>query len=154
MWRQWCHETSDCYSRQQRTLHTHSQIFSSIHVNESLNSQRQRKFMTNTEFPLPGFFYWNPGQPGTLLHLKPVGILTINLKNGVFWDVTPCGFCKNRRFGGTWCLLHQGDKNRWTRNTTSSPILVTLMKEAPGSSETSVITRATRRWHPRRHNSS
>jgi hypothetical protein len=24
-----------------------------------------------------------------------------NLKNGVFWDVTPCGSCKNRRFGGT-----------------------------------------------------
>jgi hypothetical protein len=23
------------------------------------------------------------------------------LKNGVFWDVTPCGSCKNRRFGGT-----------------------------------------------------
>jgi hypothetical protein len=21
--------------------------------------------------------------------------------NGVFWDVTPCGSCKNRRFGGT-----------------------------------------------------
>jgi hypothetical protein len=38
-----------------------------------------------------------------------------NLKNGVFWVVTPCGSCKNRRFGGTWRLLHQGDKNR--RNT-------------------------------------
>jgi hypothetical protein len=25
----------------------------------------------------------------------------LNLKNGVFWDVTPCGSCKNRRFGGT-----------------------------------------------------
>jgi hypothetical protein len=25
----------------------------------------------------------------------------ILLKNGVFWDVTPCGSCKNRRFGGT-----------------------------------------------------
>jgi hypothetical protein len=23
------------------------------------------------------------------------------MKNGVFWDVTPCGFCKIRRFGGT-----------------------------------------------------
>jgi hypothetical protein len=23
------------------------------------------------------------------------------LKNAVFWDVTPCGPCKNRRFGGT-----------------------------------------------------
>jgi hypothetical protein len=31
---------------------------------------------------------------------------------------------------------------------TSSPIVVTLMKEAPGSSETSVLTRATRRNNP------
>jgi hypothetical protein len=23
------------------------------------------------------------------------------VKNGVFWDVTPCGSCKNRCFGGT-----------------------------------------------------
>jgi hypothetical protein len=23
------------------------------------------------------------------------------MKNGVFWDVTPCGSYKNRRFGGT-----------------------------------------------------
>jgi hypothetical protein len=89
-------------------------------------------------------------------------------------DVTPRGSCKNRRFGGTWRLLHQGDKNselgttqaatsnrRTLRRNTkflrsvcrllvaacvvrSSPILVTLMKEAPGSSETSVLTRATR----------
>jgi hypothetical protein len=34
------------------------------------------------------------------------------IKNGVFWVVTPCGSGKNRRFGGTWRLLHQGDKNR------------------------------------------
>jgi hypothetical protein len=36
----------------------------------------------------------------------------VTMKNGVFWDVTPCGSCKNRRFGGTYRLLHQGDKNR------------------------------------------
>jgi hypothetical protein len=26
----------------------------------------------------------------------------MQLKNGVFWDVTPCGSCKNRRFDGTY----------------------------------------------------
>jgi hypothetical protein len=36
----------------------------------------------------------------------------VTMKNGVFGDVTPCGSCKNRRFGGTWRLLHRGDKNR------------------------------------------
>jgi hypothetical protein len=24
----------------------------------------------------------------------------VSVKNGVFWSVTPCGSCKNRRFGG------------------------------------------------------
>jgi hypothetical protein len=53
------------------------------------------------------------------------------MDNGVFWDVTPRGSCKSRRFGGT-----------------NSPILVTLMMEALSSSETSVLTRATRRNNP------
>jgi hypothetical protein len=25
----------------------------------------------------------------------------VTMKNGVFWDVTPCGSCKKGRFGGT-----------------------------------------------------
>jgi hypothetical protein len=29
------------------------------------------------------------------------------MKNAVFWDVTPCGYCKNRRFGGTYSLLNR-----------------------------------------------
>jgi hypothetical protein len=28
-------------------------------------------------------------------------VIPRELKNGVFWDVTPRGSCKNRRFGGT-----------------------------------------------------
>jgi hypothetical protein len=79
------------------------------------------------------------------------------MKNGVFWDVTPCGSCKNRCFGGTRFLLHQGDNTKYlvflgsmrrllvaASVAPSSPILVTLMKEALGSCETSVLTRATR----------
>jgi hypothetical protein len=34
------------------------------------------------------------------------------MKNAVFWDVTPYGSSKNRRFGGTWRLHHQGRMNR------------------------------------------
>jgi hypothetical protein len=36
--------------------------------------------------------------------------LAVTMKNGVFWDVTPCGSCKNRRFGGTQ-RPYQDDKN-------------------------------------------
>jgi hypothetical protein len=36
----------------------------------------------------------------------------VTMKNGVFWDVALCGSCKKRRFGGTWRLHHQNDKNR------------------------------------------
>jgi hypothetical protein len=28
-------------------------------------------------------------------------VVNTRRNNGVFWDVTPCGSCKNRRFGGT-----------------------------------------------------
>jgi hypothetical protein len=86
------------------------------------------------------------------------------MTNGVFWDVMPCGSRKNRRFGGTFAsfirvtrigelrthaakkylFLHSMRRLLVTANVPSSPILVTLMKEALSSSETSVITRATR----------
>jgi hypothetical protein len=62
--------------------------------------------------------------------------------NAAFRDVTPCGSCKNRRFGEILRVL----RLQLTPNVVpSSPILVTLMKEALSSSETSVLTRATRR---------
>jgi hypothetical protein len=47
------------------------------------------------------------------------------------------------RISATWCKVPEN-----VYNVASSPILVTLMMEAPGSSETSVLTRATRRKNP------
>jgi hypothetical protein len=83
------------------------------------------------------------------------------MKNAVFWDVTPCGSCYKRSLWGTYRLQYRGDKNWWTRSNVSvrrllvtanvvptSPILVTLMMEALSSSQTSVLTRATRRNIP------
>jgi hypothetical protein len=62
------------------------------------------------------------------------------MKNGVFWDVTPCGSCRNRRFPArVGCYLGY---------VPSSPILIILMVEALSSSGTSVLTSATRRNIP------
>jgi hypothetical protein len=37
--------------------------------------------------------------------------MAVTMKNAVFWDVTPCGSCKNRRLEGTYRLHHQGENN-------------------------------------------
>jgi hypothetical protein len=91
------------------------------------------------------------------------------MKKWVFWDVTPCRSCKNRALH--YITLHSMDPkpvkmtvgcgishtitNIVVRRllvtasvVPSSPILVTLMKEALSSSETSGLTRATRRNIP------
>jgi hypothetical protein len=44
----------------------------------------------------------------------------VTMKNAVFWDVTPCGSCKNQCFRETCHLHHQGDKNRQARYNVSS----------------------------------
>jgi hypothetical protein len=75
------------------------------------------------------------------------------MKNVVFWDVMPCGSCKNRRVRGTYHLHHQAEKNQGTKNNVSSnlqlkvaaknPILLilsTLMMKAIPSSEMSILT--------------
>jgi hypothetical protein len=72
------------------------------------------------------------------------------MKNAVFWNVTPCGSCKNRRFGGMYRLHHQGDKNWRARNNVSSnyqpkhAAKKCYKMEAIRSSKTSVLTRDTR----------
>jgi hypothetical protein len=67
------------------------------------------------------------------------------MKNGVFWDVTPCGSCKKK-----YQVVFLRSVRQLLVTTSivpSSPILVILM-EVLSSSETSVLTRATRRNIP------
>jgi hypothetical protein len=73
------------------------------------------------------------------------------MKNTVFWDVMPCGCCNNRRIGGRYRFHHQGDKNRSVFRllvianvVPIAPILIALMMEVIRSSETFVLSRATR----------
>jgi hypothetical protein len=72
------------------------------------------------------------------------------MNNAVFWDVTPRGSCKNRYFRGTYRLHHQGASvlRLLVINIAPSSPILTLMKEAIFSSETSVLTRSTRRNIP------
>jgi hypothetical protein len=41
------------------------------------------------------------GQNAQLLLVRFEVFTAVTMKNGAFSDVTPCGSCKNRRFGGT-----------------------------------------------------
>jgi hypothetical protein len=45
-----------------------------------------------------------PGKQPSVKTLQDVRFevfTAVTMNNGVFWDVTPCGSCKNQRFGGT-----------------------------------------------------
>jgi hypothetical protein len=74
----------------------------------------------------------------------------VTMSNGVVWDVKPCGSCKNRRFGGTVTSNRRSVRRLLVRASVvpSSPIFVTLMKDALNYSETSFLTRATWRNIP------
>jgi hypothetical protein len=64
------------------------------------------------------------GSTQSLQHVNSVSTTTCvghgSTENAVFWDVTPCGYCENRCFRGTYHLHHQGGKNQRTRLIDSS----------------------------------
>jgi hypothetical protein len=52
----------------------------------------------------------------------------VTMKNALFWEVKARGSHKNRRFGGTYRLHHQGEKNRRTRNYVYIVFLFSVLK--------------------------
>jgi hypothetical protein len=63
------------------------------------------------------------------------------MKNVVFWDVAPCGSCKDRRFGGRYRLHLQGGKNQLNANVVPSSLTFpTLKMEVTRSSKSSFLT--------------
>jgi hypothetical protein len=39
-------------------------------------------------------------RPAGYFYVRFEVFTAVTMKNAVFWDITPCGSCKNRRFGG------------------------------------------------------
>jgi hypothetical protein len=54
--------------------------------------------------------YVSATEPSRLMIVRFEVFAAVTMRNAFFLDVMPCGSGKNRRFGGTNCLLHQGDK--------------------------------------------
>jgi hypothetical protein len=46
-----------------------------------------------------------------LFYVKFDVFTAVTVKNANSWELTPCGSCKNQRFGGTYHFQHQGGKN-------------------------------------------
>jgi hypothetical protein len=81
------------------------------------------------------------------------------MKNAMFWDVTPCGSCENRRFGGTSNIGMKGISELGntlavtsmfyafvSANIVPSSLIIFIPKMVTiRSSEMSVLTRATQR---------
>jgi hypothetical protein len=45
------------------------------------------------------------------IHVRSEVFMAVTMKSTVFWDVTSCGSCKNRHFGGTYCFPQPGGKS-------------------------------------------
>jgi hypothetical protein len=57
----------------------------------------------------------------TVFHIVRYKVFTaVTTKNAVFWDVTPCGYCKNRSIERTYRHHHKGDKFRRVKNNVGS----------------------------------
>jgi hypothetical protein len=93
---------------------------------------------------------------GTFIYTSLKDVPDKSMENAVFSDVAPCRSCVNRRFGGKYCVHHQGRKICERRTSLQPPAhdgssladSSTLKMEAVRSSETSVHTRSTRRHIP------
>jgi hypothetical protein len=56
-----------------------------------------------------------------VLHQVRFEVFTaVTMNNDIFWDVKPCGSCKNRRFGGTYRIHQTGEKNQRAMNGSSN----------------------------------
>jgi hypothetical protein len=60
-----------------------------------------------------------PQSPAGSCYVRFEVFTAATVKSAVFWDVTPCDACKNRRFGGPYLLHNQSGKNRRIRNSVS-----------------------------------
>jgi hypothetical protein len=75
----------------------------------------------NTQFVLHRRHITSPLQsPDGLCYVRFAVFTAVIKKNAVFWDVVPCGSCRNGRIEGPYHFHLQGDKNLRAAFTVSS----------------------------------
>jgi hypothetical protein len=57
--------------------------------------------------------------PASYCFVRFVVSTAVTMKDAVFWGVTPCSSCENRRFEGMYHLHHQGEQNQQTSKNIS-----------------------------------
>jgi hypothetical protein len=77
------------------------------HHREKLTSYREIQYSHNGSTVICCYFHNNNNNNN-----NNNGYILIGLKNAVFWDITPCGSCKNGSFGGAYRLNHQKGKTQ------------------------------------------
>jgi hypothetical protein len=77
----------------------------------------------------PNFWALNSKQRTEVGYVRCEVLKAVTVKNGVFWDVRPCGSYKNQCFGGTCRLHHRGDNNWEASSNVSSNYCVLVRFE-------------------------
>jgi hypothetical protein len=105
------------------------------------NKKRQHKGRSNTDiwglgmWSADGKHFYNT----TCINVRFEVFTAVTMKNAVFWDVAPCRYCVNRRFGSKYRLHLPGRKIRERGTSVSRWLQPHNMYTAP---------------HPRRRHSS
>jgi hypothetical protein len=99
------HKSVKHFKNSQQINYVRFEVFTAVTVkNAVLWYIRPSSYLTGN--------YVSATELSRLMLCKISGSQCETVNNALFSGITPCGSCKNRRFGGTYRLQQQGNKNQ------------------------------------------